>query len=103
MRLIRPSSLLSILLFSSAFAEVLQDATPADAPSIQPSIQQALPEKPASATNSEDVAVKNTVFNGVEVPPMKELNGTTYDEDIKDGYWYVPTPLNDALHHKTKC
>ncbi|EEH45215.1 uncharacterized protein PADG_01365 [Paracoccidioides brasiliensis Pb18] len=31
----------------------------------------------------------HTVFNGVEVPPMKQLNATNFDETIKEGYWFV--------------
>lgn len=30
-----------------------------------------------------------TIFNGEEVPPMRELSGTTIKEEIKQGYWYV--------------
>ncbi|EEQ91984.1 hypothetical protein RJZ56_003691 [Blastomyces dermatitidis] len=30
-----------------------------------------------------------TVFNGVEVPPMKQLNASTFDESIQEGYWFV--------------
>ena len=29
----------------------------------------------------------NTVFNGVEVPPMRELVGEQLDGDISKGYW----------------
>ena len=44
----------------------------------------------AGATNSEDVSDASTVFNGITVPPMRELKGNAFDEDIKDGYWYGP-------------
>lgn len=40
--------------------------------------------------NSETPLPPATVFNGIEVPPMKELNGTDFERDIKDGYWYDP-------------
>ena len=40
--------------------------------------------------NSEAPLPPPTVFNGIEVPPMKELNGTDFERDIKDGYWYDP-------------
>lgn len=40
------------------------------------------------ATNSEDVSQKPSVFNGISVPPMKELRGETFEKDVKDGYWY---------------
>lgn len=42
----------------------------------------------AGATNSEAVSDTNTIFNGQEVPPMKELNGDDFDKDISKGYWY---------------
>lgn len=40
--------------------------------------------------NSEALSPPPTVFNGIEVPSMKELNGTDFEKDIKDGYWYDP-------------
>ncbi|KAL8899216.1 MAG: hypothetical protein Q9192_001688 [Flavoplaca navasiana] len=43
----------------------------------------------AGATNSEAVSDSNTVFNGEEVPPMKELNGDDFDKDTSKGYWFV--------------
>ena len=43
----------------------------------------------AGATNSEAITDAPTIFNGAEVPPMKELDGQTFDEDVKDGYWYI--------------
>ncbi|KAI9784066.1 MAG: hypothetical protein M1835_003657 [Candelina submexicana] len=93
MHLARLSTLLSLLLFSTVYARNSEAAAPA-ADTL--TIQTASPEQPASASNSEDVAVKSTVFNGVEVPPMKELNGTTFDEDIKDGYCQRPN-MADTL------
>lgn len=42
----------------------------------------------AGATNSEAVSDKNTVFNEIEVPPMKELTGPDLEKDISKGYWY---------------
>jgi len=47
----------------------------------------------AGATNSEAVSDEATTFNGVKVPPMKELNGNDFDKDTKDGYWYVVTTV----------
>ena len=43
----------------------------------------------AGATNSEAVSSKNTKFNGIDVPPMKELNGEKITEEIKDGYFFI--------------
>ncbi|KAL9118193.1 MAG: hypothetical protein Q9187_005264 [Circinaria calcarea] len=42
----------------------------------------------AESTNSENVSEKPSVFNGISVPPMKELRGETFDKEVKDGYWY---------------
>lgn len=46
-------------------------------------------EAAAGATKSETLPASSTVFNGIEVPPMKELNGEDFDKEAKDGYWYV--------------
>ncbi len=43
----------------------------------------------AGATNSEAITDVPTKFNGQEVPPMKELNSSGIDEDIKHGYWFI--------------
>ncbi len=32
-------------------------------------------------------AVDYTVFNGIKVPPMVEIDGSKFDETIKEGYW----------------
>jgi protein disulfide-isomerase len=42
-------------------------------------------EMPASGAEGADF----TVFNGVQVPPMKEIEGDKLAETIKDGYWWV--------------
>ena len=41
----------------------------------------------AGSTNSEALSDESTTFNGLKVPPMKELNGDDFDRDVKDGYW----------------
>ncbi|KAK0511483.1 hypothetical protein JMJ35_006056 [Cladonia borealis] len=43
----------------------------------------------AGATNSEGVSGTPTKFNGMEVPPMKELSGENFDKETKNGYWFV--------------
>jgi len=43
----------------------------------------------AGATNSEAVSNTPTKFNGIEVPPMKELSGESFDKETKNGYWFV--------------
>jgi protein disulfide-isomerase len=36
---------------------------------------------------ADEEAVKSTTFNGIEVPPIKEIEGDKFAETIKDGYW----------------
>lgn len=42
-----------------------------------------------ASTDSEALSGMPTIFNGIEVPPMKELPGEAFDTEIKDGHWYV--------------
>ena len=44
------------------------------------------------ADTPKDDAPKDTIFNGVKVPPMKELDGETFGKATKNGYWYVVVP-----------
>jgi protein disulfide-isomerase len=39
-----------------------------------------------------DSATLSTTFNGIEVPPMKELTPENFEETVKDGYWLEPSP-----------
>ena len=39
------------------------------------------------AVGSDDSVQTSTTYNGVEVPPMPMLNGETFNDDIKTGYW----------------
>ena len=41
----------------------------------------------AGATNSEAISDSSTTFNGLSVPPMKEMKGDAFDTEAKDGYW----------------
>ena len=43
----------------------------------------------AGATNSELVSRAPTKFNGVEVPPMRELSGESFDKETKNGHWFI--------------
>ncbi|KAB8068627.1 thioredoxin-like protein, partial [Aspergillus leporis] len=36
-----------------------------------------------------DSATLSTTFNGIEVPPMKELTPENFEETVKDGYWFI--------------
>ncbi|KIW32365.1 protein disulfide-isomerase domain [Cladophialophora immunda] len=42
-------------------------------------------ETPADGGEGADY----TIFNGIKVPPMKEIQGDEFAETIKDGYWWV--------------
>jgi protein disulfide-isomerase len=47
----------------------------------------------SSSPNETDAAAlpldesRPTIFNGVEVPPLRELAGDTFEASVKDGYW----------------
>lgn len=56
----------------------------------------------AGTSNSEALLASSTVFNGVEVPPMKELNGTEFDKETKDGYWYAVDAVLSS-HNSSIC
>ncbi len=78
-------SLLGLLLLSPLATLAQQKPAAADALSIQTASSVA-PSKAAAATGEDDATPSSTVFNGVEVPPMKELSGDEFDQEIKEGY-----------------
>ncbi|KAL8691423.1 MAG: hypothetical protein Q9224_004181 [Gallowayella concinna] len=93
MRLMIVRSLLSLILFTSTIA-----SPPGDKKHQLNTVEDVLSEAKggpidagakAGATNSEAVSDTNTVFNGQEVPPMKELNGDDFNKDTSKGYWFV--------------
>lgn len=43
----------------------------------------------SGSTSGEAQPGSPTVFNGIEVPPMQDLGGETFDAETKDGYWYA--------------
>ncbi|KAI9729721.1 MAG: hypothetical protein M1834_006672 [Cirrosporium novae-zelandiae] len=45
-------------------------------------------ENPEEIQNQDD-APQYTTFNGKTVPPMVELNGDEFEEQTKEGYWFV--------------
>ncbi|KAH0358323.1 thioredoxin-like protein, partial [Aureobasidium melanogenum] len=49
-------------------------------------------------TDGADSGPKGTVFNGVNVPPITELSGTTLDQDIAKGTWLVEF-FSPYCHH----
>ena len=53
----------------------------------------------AGSTNSEALPdSNNTIFNGMEVPPMKELTGEGIEAEIKNGYWFIKH-FSPYCHH----
>lgn len=74
----------------SVFYSLLSLATIASALAIEP---RATPKSKSDAAADDDWAaedvVPDTVFNGVTVPPMKEL-GTDVNKEISHGNWYEP-------------
>lgn len=46
-------------------------------------------EKRAEEKVSDSDAVKPTVFNGVEVPPLTQIEGQNFNTTVKDGWWIV--------------
>lgn len=42
---------------------------------------------PKDSADGDSEVVQPTTFNGISVPPMKALDGDTFDEDVKSGYW----------------
>lgn len=39
------------------------------------------------AVTDDDSGPKSTTYNGVEVPSMPMLQGETFNDEIKSGYW----------------
>lgn len=64
----------------------------ADAAADTISIQTAAAEPEVASPPDDD----STVFNGVRVPPLREINGEKFDEEVKSGYWFVK-------HHSPYC
>lgn len=76
----RPTWLAWALSLASAVAEA---APPGD--------RQAVPIAPEAVQGESSAAqgegVDYTVFNGIKVPPIKELTMDNYESTIKEGYW----------------
>jgi protein disulfide-isomerase len=44
---------------------------------------------PPTSEESVEEGPKPTIFNGVEVPPIPEIDGEKFSTTVKDGYWFV--------------
>ena len=100
MRFLVPSALLTLTLLSPVLAKPAVVDTQHQLNSVDDALKEPTKNKPddhgiedgpkAGATNSEAVPESNnTIFNGIEVPPMKELTGDGISDDIKNGYWFI--------------
>lgn len=49
-----------------------------------------------SKAESKEPSDGSTTFNGITVPAMKELEGHKWDEQTKEGYWFVK-------HYSPQC
>lgn len=80
MRLSWTASVLSYLLLFSPLLAIAHPDSAAAAP---------------APAEQEDETPQPTKFNGIEVPPLKELSGKDFDAEVKDGYWYVESRLQE--------
>ncbi|KAL4880834.1 thioredoxin-like protein [Aspergillus karnatakaensis] len=54
-----------------------------------PSDQSTTAKRLVKRDGSDDSGPGPTLFNGVEVPPLKELTPDNFEETIKNGYWFI--------------
>ena len=40
-----------------------------------------------SSGSGEAALDGSTTFNGMRVPPLRQLNGDNFQEEVKEGYW----------------
>lgn len=71
--------LLPISLLSTVFASVV----------LAQSGEQALENKSPELPGDGSDVPQPTVFNGVQVPPLPELDGESFNKTVADGYWFV--------------
>jgi hypothetical protein len=43
--------------------------------------------KKDTSNDSDQHMAESTTFNGEKVPPLKELRGDTFKDDVKEGWW----------------
>lgn len=100
MRFLLQSALLTLTLLSPVLAKPAVLDTQHQLNSVDDALKEPTKNKPddhgiedgpkAGATNSEALPESNnTIFNDVEVPPMKELTGEGMAEEIRNGYWFI--------------
>lgn len=84
MRLRIPQLLITLSLISSSIAAPPpQQVTPATVE------EDVVNQKPTGSEQELAPADGSTVFNGLAVPPMKDINGNEFKGEIQEGYWCV--------------
>jgi protein disulfide-isomerase len=49
----------------------------------------------------EDAGPAPTIFNGMEVPPIPEIDGEKFNTTVAEGYWFVKHYSSVHLSHLT--
>lgn len=50
----------------------------------------AVPEVPGELSTEDATEVQApTIFNGISVPPLPDIDGEKFNTTVKDGYWFV--------------
>jgi protein disulfide-isomerase len=83
MRFSLSKTLLSLALLTPALA---QDAT------IDKAVENAAPDTLSIQTAPAEAAIADddsTIFNNIKVPPLREINGENFNDEVKSGYWFV--------------
>ncbi len=58
---------------------------------IAQSSQSKLEKNEVAGDNAEDAeqVLNPTIFNGVEVPPLLEIDGEKFNATVEEGWWFV--------------
>ena len=65
---------------------LLASVVVADSPQKQP---QKATAQSGDSSPAEDAVEGSTIFNGIRVPPLPEIDGEIFNASVKDGYWFV--------------
>jgi len=81
--------LLPVSLLLAVFSSVVTSEAP-EQPLGATAVAKELPDLKAESTKEDvDDIQPPTIFNGVEVPPIPDIDGSKFNATIKDGYWFV--------------
>ncbi len=73
--------LLPVSLLYALFASVTIAASPEQ--------KLASPDTPGELVDETAEATAPTIFNGVSVPALPDIEGGKFNTTVKDGYWFV--------------